>query len=101
MPDESSDLRATLTRLHEQLRSAQNVSPETRALLQGVIDDIHALVNQEPPQAGQPSAASRPDERQESIAERLTTAEREFEATHPTLAGIVGSVIAALGRMGI
>jgi hypothetical protein len=101
MSDEPNELRATLARLHEQLRGAANVSPETRALLKGALDDIHSLLGDEPSGAG-PRATGEPrDASQESIVRRLGSAEREFEATHPTLAGIVGSVIDALGRMGI
>jgi hypothetical protein len=98
MSEEPNELRATLGRLHEQLRGAANVSPETRALLKGVLEDIHALLGDQPSdaQAGEPRDASH-----ESIVRRLGSAERDFEATHPTLAGIVGSVIDALGRMGI
>jgi Domain of unknown function (DUF4404) len=101
MPDEPDDLRATLDRLHEQLRGAANISPETRGHLKGVLEDIHALLGDEPPKAGESATGSSRDASHESIVRRLTSAEREFEVTHPTLAGIVGSVIDALGRMGI
>jgi Domain of unknown function (DUF4404) len=46
-----------------------------------------------------PNACPSGDE--ESIIERLSAAERHFEQTHPTLAGIVGSIVNALSRMGI
>jgi hypothetical protein len=69
--------------------------------MQGVMRDIHALLNESPAAAGEGGANVHPHGRDESIAQRLATAEHEFEATHPTLAGIVGSVIDALARMGI
>ena len=102
MTDEPNELRATLAKLHQQLRSSPNVSPETRSLLQGVAEDIDALLGAvgAPPDlpASTVSRVARPHD---SIVERLRSAEREFEATHPTLSGIVGSLIDALGRMGI
>jgi len=101
MPNESTDLRETLARLHEQLRGAADVNPETRALLHGVMRDIHTLLNAPPAAEGEGGAEAARTRHDESIAQRLATAEREFEATHPTLAGIVGSVIDALARMGI
>ena len=48
MPNEFTDLRETLARLHEQLRGAADVNPETCALLHGVMRDIHALLNAPP-----------------------------------------------------
>jgi hypothetical protein len=100
MADQSDNLRDTLARLHEQLRAAPNISPETRAALQGAVTDIHALLG-EGTAPLTPAASGTARARQESIVARLGSAEREFEATHPTLAGIVGSIIDAVGRMGI
>jgi hypothetical protein len=42
----------------------------------------------------------RPDEH-ESMMARLSDAVREYEASHPSLAGNLGAIIDALGRMGI
>src|SRR5262245_37530992 len=100
MPEDPQELRATLAKLHEQLRAAPDISGETRELLAGVVTDIHALLANPEPAHGAAAAAA-PARDQESIVARLSTAEQQFEATHPTLAGIVGSIIDALGRMGI
>ena len=80
MAEEAQELRRTLSQLHEQLRSSANLSDASSP----------AVVTSGPA-----------DPRQTSLAARLADAEREFEATHPTLSGIVGSIIDALGRMGI
>lgn len=101
MTEASSNLRETLSRLQEQLRAAPDLSAENRALLQGVASDIEALLEEKPPARSASPAGPLRALRQESILARLGGAEREFEATHPTLAGIVGSIIDALGRMGI
>jgi hypothetical protein len=53
-----------------------------------------------PPTA--PAGGAKPGtEQEETIVDRLSAAQRHFEQTHPTIAGIVGSVINALSRMGI
>ncbi len=100
MAEQSDDLRDTLARLHEQLRAAPNISPETRAALQDAVTDIHALLGEGSASIA-PAASGTIRARQESIVARLGSPEREFEATHPTLAGIGGSIIDAVGRMGI
>ena len=92
-------LRGTLAQLHEQLDAAKNAGPEIRALLRDTLADIERTLDSTPP--GQPTTRSPVKPGQESIVERLTGAAREFEETHPTLAGTVGSVIDALTRIGI
>jgi hypothetical protein len=101
MAEESNNLRETLAQLHEQLRAAPDLGAETRRQLQQVVADIHALLEQAPPAGTSSPAGPLRALEQESIVARLGSAEREFQATHPTLAGIVGSIIDALGRMGI
>lgn len=95
MADPGERLRATLSELHAELESLQRVDPEVRALLETTIHDIHramaAPANRPPPS---------PDEHA-SLAERLSEAATRFEGQHPTLSGAVGSVIDALGQMGI
>ncbi len=107
MPDDTTDLRGTLARLHQQLRSSPDVGADTRAQLQAILQDIHALLE---PNSAQSSGISQTAtgvstasaaRGRDSLVGRLSNAEREFEATHPSLAALVGSVIDALGKMGI
>ncbi len=98
MAEEAQELRRTLSQLHEQLRSSANLSEENRRSLQDLANEIRALLDASSPAVVTSGPA---DPRQTSLAARLADAEREFEATHPTLSGIVGSIIDALGRMGI
>jgi hypothetical protein len=56
-----------------------------------VIDDIRALIGGAPP----------PADGHGSLVARLRAAEHSFEATHPTLSGVIGGVIDILGQMGI
>jgi hypothetical protein len=101
MADESNNLRETLARLHDQLRGAPNVNPETRTALQDLLAEIRGLLETGSTHDASAAGGTSRAKQHESIVTRLGTAEREFEATHPTLAGIVGSIIDALGRMGI
>lgn len=87
-------LNRTLRQLRDQLGDVDAIGPETRAALHKTVDEIQeALDADQPP---------RPEtEQHESLLERLGDAARQFEESHPALAGTVGSVIDALGRMGI
>lgn len=91
MTDSTKTLRDTLVQLHEQLRDTRDINDETRVLLLEVIEDIHALVG------GAPTSA----DGHGSLIMRLRAAEHSFEATHPTLAGVINGLIDILGQMGI
>ncbi len=101
MPDDVSKLRATLAELHEQMAGLGSVNPEVRARLETALTDIHRLLDQGAAERSGTVGAEPAGEHDESIVQRLAAAERHFEQTHPTLAGVVGSVIDALARMGI
>lgn len=89
MPNDRQQLLATVAQLKQQLDEVQGLDPATQARLRATLADLEvALANQKP--ALQPG-----------LAERLGQAAREFEESHPILAGTVGSVIDALARMGI
>ena len=101
MPDAHQNLRSSLTALRDQLQSnalpEAEISPEMRSLLEGVMTDIDQVLRNKPSTA----TAVVPTPDQKSLVQRLTSAEKEFEETHPTLAGIVGSLLDAISRMGI
>ncbi|HEY2838801.1 MAG TPA: DUF4404 family protein [Pirellulales bacterium] len=92
MTDAANDLRDTLVQLHEKLRDMRDVNDETRVLLLEIIDDIRLVIG-----------GSAPTDRDGhgSLIARLRAAEHAFEATHPTLAGVIGGLIDILGQMGI
>jgi uncharacterized protein DUF4404 len=101
MPENAPDLRSSLVDLHRQLETTRSVDPEMRALLAELLTDIDRLLESgKEGQTGRGKGATAP-ESADSIAERLGDAAREFEETHPTLAGTIGSVIDALAQMGI
>jgi hypothetical protein len=98
MPDDLQNLRATLAELHRQLEAASSLDADSQAMMRQVVTDIEQALARGG-EAGQPRAAqSLP---RGSLVRRLTDAARGFESTHPMLSGAVGSVIDALGRMGI
>jgi len=95
MPTDSEKLREAVAALHAALVEADAVDPETRRLLEDSLADI---LERPVSRGDEPPASSAAPA---SMVGRLTTAAEEFEGTHPTLAGLVGSVIDALSRMGI
>ncbi len=108
MPNDTNDLRETLARLHQQLGSSPDLNAGKQAQLQAILQDIQALLAEanlpQSSSASQTAASGSapPSGRsRESLVGRLASAEREFQATHPSLAALVGSVIDALGEMGI
>ncbi|MGD9647846.1 MAG: DUF4404 family protein [Pirellulales bacterium] len=98
MPSDSEKLRQAVAALHEALEDTDTVDLETRQLLTESLQEIHEALER-PAQATAPAGAQ--EKESGSVVGRLTTAAEEFEGTHPTLAGLVGSVIDALSRMGI
>lgn len=89
MADDRQQLLATVAQLKRQLDEVQGLDPATQARLRATLADLEATL------AGQKPA------QQPRIGQQLAQAAREFEQSHPILAGTVGSVIDALARMGI
>ena len=82
------DLRTLLTELHERLRHAQAVDPDSRTLLATVAADIEGALELR----GRPPVAAET---------RLQELAAKFEAEHPALSEAVRDVIDALGKAGI
>ena len=90
MSAEHEKLQATLNQLREQLKQAQGLDPAVAKHLDAMIGEANdALVGR----------LTRPDH--SSLNERLSDAVLKVEASHPDLAMNLGSIIDALGRMGI
>jgi len=82
-------LRAQLTKLHEELRSAPRLDAEARELLAEILKDIQRLMEADP---RRPNA---------SLADRLENVAVRFEADHPTLASSSRRLIDLLGKAGL
>lgn len=81
------NLRALLAELHERLKEARSLDPESRRLLATVSRDIEeALAND--------TQGSMAPEPVEALAVR-------FEADHPSLAGVLRQIMDTLGKAGI
>ena len=89
MPDEREQLLATLDQLRERLNQTPSLPGATVAKLRATLVDIEAALGGKEPASPQ------------RFTERLSQAALEFEASHPMLSGNLGSIIDALGRMGI
>ena len=89
MPKER--LRELVNSLHQELERTPQVDAEGRELLRELTDDIETLVGHN----------VLPAEHRDSASERVENAALRFEAEHPRLAGILGEIVDALGRLGI
>jgi hypothetical protein len=89
MPKER--LRQLVSSLHEELERTPQVDAEGRRLLRELTGDIDELVGHQQPAA----------EIRDSAAERVESAAVRLESEHPRLAGILGEIMDALGRLGI
>ncbi len=92
-------LHADLAELQRQLEAASSIDPTSRALIERVIADVAPILASE--NASTSIVARAAPSRRGSLAARLSQAAKQFEVTHPTLAGTLGSVIDALAQMGI
>jgi hypothetical protein len=92
MTEERKALLGTLDELHGELEAAEDVSPAVEAKLREAMGDIRRVLD-----ANEPEATETPP----TVAGGLSEAARDFESSHPTLSTMLGSIIDALGRMGI
>lgn len=98
MEDSLQDLRAKLAELKGKLASASQIEPGDREMLQQIMADVELVLARQAAQKPSPPEAP---PTAESLIDRLGDAARNYEETHPTLFGAIGSVIDALSRMGI
>jgi hypothetical protein len=96
VPAPRQPMEDPIAELRHHLASAQGVEPAVRARLEQSLVEAEGLLA-ESRQAKQRQEAHG----QASLVERLRESARHFEEEHPNLSGLVGSVIDALGRMGI
>jgi TolA-binding protein len=87
-------LQRKLAELQAELDELTNVDPQFRQRLEQTLQELQDAMAQTTPSSG----GSDPHP---GLAQRLTESARHFEETHPNLSGMIGSVIDALGRMGI
>ncbi len=91
MSEPQDKLRNTLEQLRSQLDELRKRDSRVAEQLETTIAAAEAAL------AGE----AKPAEEHASLSAQLADAVREYEATHPALAGNLGAIIDALGRMGI
>lgn len=93
MPDRKK-LEEALATLHAELQQMNEVDPKVEQELRTAVTDIEVALGKRP----QEEASS---DDSPPVHDRLGDAMRHYEETHPTLSGLIGSVIDTLSRMGI
>jgi uncharacterized protein YhaN len=82
-------LKDSLTRLHSELESVNQLDPELAGLVEQLDEDIERLMQ------------GREEEIADSFADRVEEMAAEFTARHPRLAPILREIGDTLARMGI
>ncbi|MBW3599484.1 MAG: DUF4404 family protein [Planctomycetes bacterium] len=91
MPERLSKLRTAVDELERELHSLDEIDPETRRLLEEARGEIReALARQQPETLDT-----------HTLSGRLEGMARRFEATHPTLAGVLERLVNGLAQLGI
>lgn len=86
-----SDIKTTLSRLHDELEKTPEVDEDLRELLMEVDSDIHSLL----------SARERAETEVDSLRDRVEALAADFAAQHPNTEVFFRELVNALGRMGI
>lgn len=93
MPDRKK-LEEALAVLHAELQQLDRVDPEVEQDLRTAMADIEVAL-------GKRSAEEASSDESPPVHDRLAEVMRHYEESHPTLSGVIGSVIDTLSRMGI
>ena len=101
MSHDRARLETALRHLQTELHSLEGIDPQVRERLEHTIAEIQMQLDEPAAEAEVPTSQSAPVAADATLTERLSETARHFEETHPNLAGMVGSVIDALARMGI
>lgn len=88
MNQDRDRLERALAELDAELAELGSVDPPLRQRLERTLADLRTALKDTP-------------QSQPGVVQRLSESARNFEETHPNLSGMIGSVIDALGRMGI
>ena len=92
MAEHVNRLRETVTELERELDGLESLDDETRVVLQEAVSELQAKLA---------SDENVLDYKADTVIERLEQAESDFQASHPTLSGVVMRLVDALGQLGI
>lgn len=87
------ELRALLDELHGALESADSVDPAAHEPLREVMEEIGRML--------EAAGEERDAEERVSLEERVEEMALDFEASHPTIAGVLNRLTHLLSSMGI
>ncbi len=96
MSDLKNRIRETLNELHAELENVDQVDPEIHGLLLSAAKEIDDKIN---PTDELSESAGETSEM--SLEDRLASAARHFEQSHPTLSGIISTLANGLSQLGI
>lgn len=91
MPNRIEKLRAAIHELERELQSVESLDERTRQTLEDAVGEIQSALHEE-----DTSQLEEP-----GIRSRLDEALQDFEASHPTLAGLLSRIVDMLGQIGI
>jgi hypothetical protein len=89
---DNAHLKEHLKNLHQELTAAQGIDEESQNLLEKVQGDVQVLLSHKGDKLSSQHA---------TVKDRLIEAERHFDASHPTLAATIRTVVNTLNNMGI
>lgn len=90
--DNHHQLRERLEHLRTELEHTPAVDARTQAVLQHVLQDVHAVLARSTPGPAQPDQA---------VGARLRAAMQQVEGSHPQLTWAISQVLDTLSRMGL
>ncbi len=85
---DEQELYQQLESLKKELDSSNGLGPDTREKMLGLIDRMEEQMHT-------------PGDDEDSFTEQFESLVTEFEASHPTLTGIVNNLLVTLGNMGV
>ena len=91
MPERIEKLKAIVNELEAELESLETVDAQAQHVLEEALDELRQALGKKDADAIE----------SESLVDRLSTAEAEFQVSHPTISGLVLRMINALGQLGI
>ena len=102
MSDLKEKLQATVRDLERELAQSGPLDNESRDLLEQAAREIRSKLDADNAcGAQQPQGALLEAPPPDSLVERVNTAARRFESTHPTLSGILERIADGLAQLGI
>ncbi len=89
---DDAEVKERLRALHAELKTTRTVDKDSEELLRQIVEDVRALLSHK----GELSASQHA-----GIRERMAESARHFDASHPSLAATLRTVVNSLNALGI